>query len=53
MLISIAVVADFADAIKVLVTVNSVVLLSGIQMLYVVVRITIEVVSESREIMRQ
>ena len=44
-LISIAVVANFADAIKVLVTVNSVVLLSGIQMLYVVVRITIEVVS--------
>ena len=52
-LISIAVVANFADAIKVLVTVNSVVLLSGIQMLYVVVRITIEVVSESRKIMRQ
>lgn len=52
-LISIAVVVNFADAIKVLVTVNSVVLLSGIQMLYVVVRITIEVVSESRKIMRQ
>lgn len=52
-LISIAVVVNFAEAIKVLLTVNCVVLLSGIQMLYVVVRITIEVVSESRKIMRQ
>ena len=51
-LISIAVVVNFADAITVLLPINSAVLLIGIQMLHAAVKKTIEVVSESRKIMR-
>lgn len=50
-LISIAVVVNFADAIKVLLTVNCATLVIGIQVLYVGVRNLIEVVRKSRRIM--
>ena len=50
-LISISVVVNFAEAIKVLLTVNCATLVFGIQVLYVRLRNLIEVVRKSRIIM--